>query len=63
MHQHSDKEIEEFYEEINKALKYVKSDEILIVMGDWNAKVGSKKTPGITGGNGFETWMTRDVDL
>ena len=35
----SDEEIEEFYEEINKELKYVKSDEIPIVMRDWNAKV------------------------
>ena len=52
---HGDEDIETFYEEIEKAIKIVKSDEILIVMGDWNAKVGSESTPGITGKFGLGT--------
>ena len=39
---HSNAEIEVFYEGIEKALKYAKSDDILCVMGDLNAKVGSE---------------------
>ena len=39
---HSDTEIEEFYEEIEKALKYAKSDDVLCVMEHLTAKVGSE---------------------
>ena len=46
---HGDEEIEAFYEEIEKAIKIVKSDEVLIVMGDWNAKVGDEPIPGVMG--------------
>ncbi|KAK3751171.1 hypothetical protein RRG08_023929 [Elysia crispata] len=34
---HPDEEIEEYYEEVNRILTTVKSDEILVVMGDMNA--------------------------
>ena len=40
---HSDEEIEEFYADVKKALKQVKSGVILVVMGDMNAKVGKEK--------------------
>ena len=50
---HSEEEVEEFYEQINNALKYVKSQEMRIVMGDWNAKVGREKVSGVTGGFGL----------
>ena len=50
---HSEEEVEEFYEQINNALKYVKSDEMLMIMGDWNAKVGREKIQGVTGGFGL----------
>ena len=50
---HSEEEVEEFYEQINNALKYVKSDEMLIIMGDWNAKVGRENIQGVTGGFGL----------
>ena len=40
----------EFYEQINNTLKYVKSQEMLIITGDWNAKVGREKIQGVTGG-------------
>ena len=50
---HSEEEVEEFYEQIKNALKYVKSQEMLIVIGDWNAKVRREKVPGVTGGFGL----------
>ena len=50
---YSEEEIEEYYEEVNKTLKTVKSDEILIVMGDLNAKVGKEKYETIVGNHGL----------
>ena len=46
---HSDKEIEEFYADVKKALKQVKSGDILVVMGDMNAKVGKEKFGSVVG--------------
>ena len=46
---HSDEVIEEYYNEIQECLKLVKSTDDLIVMGDWNAKVGKEETAHITG--------------
>ena len=40
---YTDEEIEAYYKEIQNALKVVKSDEVLIIMGDLNAKVGKGK--------------------
>ena len=40
---HSDDEIEEFYVDVKKALKQVKGGDILMVMGDMNAKIGKEK--------------------
>ena len=50
---HSEEEVEACYEQMNNALKYVKSDEMRIIMGDWNAKVGREKLQGVTGGFGL----------
>ena len=50
---HSDEEIEAYYEELQNALKVVKSDEVLIVMGDMNAKVGKGKDDYIVGQHGL----------
>ena len=46
---HSDEEIEEFYADVKKALKQVKSGDILVVMGDMNAKVGKEKYGSVVG--------------
>eukprot|EP00112_Aurelia_sp_Birch-Aquarium-sp1_P019413 Seg48.2 transcript_id=Seg48.2/GoldUCD/mRNA.D3Y31 product="Craniofacial development protein 2" protein_id=Seg48.2/GoldUCD/D3Y31 len=46
---HSDNEIEAFYDEIEATLKYTKSSEITMLMGDFNAKVGNMKEYPITG--------------
>ena len=41
-------EVERFYEDLQKLLKHPKKD-VLFIIGDWNAKVGSQDTPGVIG--------------
>ena len=50
---HSDDEIEEFYADVKKALKQVESGDILIVMGDMNAKIGKEKYGRVVGKYGL----------
>ena len=50
---HSDEEVEEFYEDIDKAMKLFKSQDIKIVMGDFNAKVGNERIDDIVGSWGL----------
>ena len=50
---HSEEEGEEFHEQISNTLKDVKSQEMLITMGDWNAKFGRENIQGVTGGFGL----------
>ena len=40
---HADDEVEEIYEEVNQLMMKSKNDEITIVRGDMNAKVGCKR--------------------
>ena len=42
-------EVEWFYEELQCLLQLIPKKDVLFVIGDWNAKVGSLETPGITG--------------
>ena len=42
-------EVEWFYEDLQDLLEPIPKKDILFVMGDWNAKVGSQETPGVTG--------------
>ena len=46
---YSDVDIEKFYEEIQKAIKYTNSNEVLLVMEDFNAKVGMKVMEDVVG--------------
>ena len=41
-------EVERFYEDLQDLLETPKKD-VLFIKGDWNAKVGSQETPGLTG--------------
>ena len=50
---HDDTDIETFYSDIGKIKTYVQSGEILIVMGDMNAKVGKMKQYQVTGKHGL----------
>ena len=42
-------EVEEFYEDIQDLLELTPQKDVLFIIGDWNAKVGSQETPGVTG--------------
>ena len=42
-------EVERFYEHLQDLLELIPKKDILFILGDWNAKVGSKETPGVTG--------------
>ena len=47
-------EVEQFYEDLQDLLELTHKKYVLFVIGDWNAKVGSQETPGVTGKFGFE---------
>ena len=47
-------EVERFYEDLQDLLELTPQKDVLFVIGDWNAKVGSQEIPGITGKFGLE---------
>ena len=42
-------EVERFYEDLQDLLELIPPKNVLFIIGDWNAKVGSQETPGVTG--------------
>ena len=42
-------EVEWFYEDLQDLLELTTKKPVLFIIGDWNAKVGSQETPGVTG--------------
>ena len=42
-------EVEQFYEDLQDLLELTPKKDIFFIIGDWNAKVGSQETPGVTG--------------
>ena len=42
-------EVERFYEDLQDLLELTAKKDVLLIIGDWNAKVGSQETPGVTG--------------
>ena len=46
-------EVEWFYEDL---LELTPKRDVLFIIGDWNAKVGSQETPGVTGKFGLGIW-------
>ena len=54
-------EVEWFYEDLKDLLELTPKKDVLFIIGDWNAKVGSQETPVITGKFGFgkrnEAWQ------
>ena len=49
-------EVERFYEYLQDLLELTPKKDVLVILGDWNAKVGSQETPGITGKFGLGMW-------
>ena len=42
-------DVEQFYEDLQDVLELTPKKDVLFIIGDWNAKVGSQETPGVTG--------------
>ena len=42
-------EVERFYEDLQDLLEQTTKKGVLFIIGDWNTKVGSQETPGVTG--------------
>ena len=49
----SNTEVEQFYEDLQDLLELTPQKDVLFIIGDWNAKVGSQEIPGVTGKLGF----------
>ena len=49
-------EVERFYEDLQDLLELTHKKDVLFIMGDWIAKVGSQETPGVTGKFGLGVW-------
>ena len=50
-------EVERFYEDLQDLLELIHKKDFLFIIGDWNAKVGSQETPGVTGSLSLEYRM------
>ena len=42
-------EVERFYEDLQDLLELTPKKDVLFIIRDWNAKLGSQETPGVTG--------------
>ena len=50
-------EVKQLYEELQDLLELTAKKDVLFIRGDWNTKVGSQETPGITGNLALEYRM------
>ena len=51
-----------FYEDLQDLLELTPKRDVLFIIGDWNAKVGSQGTPGVTGNLALECRMKQGKD-
>ena len=49
-------EVERFSEDLQDLLELTPQKDVLFIIGDWNAKVGSRETPEVTGKFGLGIW-------
>ena len=49
-------EVERFYEDLQDLLEPTPKTDVLFIIVEWNAKVGSQETPGVTGKFGIGVW-------
>ena len=49
-------EVEWFYADVQDLLELTPQKDVLFVIGDWNARVGSQEIPGVTGKFGLGIW-------
>ena len=52
----SAEEAERFSEDLQDLLELTPKKDVLFIIGDWSAKVGSQETPGVTGKFGLGMW-------
>ena len=52
-------EVERFYEDLQELLELTPKKDVLFIIGNWNAKVGSQETPGVTGKLALEYRMNQ----
>ena len=55
-------EAEWFSKDLPDLLELTPKKDVLFILGDWNAKVGSQETPGVTGIFGLECGMKQGKD-
>ena len=55
-------EVEWFYEDLQGILELTPKKDVLFIIGDWNAKVGTQETPGVTGRLALEYGMKQGKD-
>ena len=55
-------EVERFYEDLQDILELTPKTYVLFILGDWNAKVRSQETPGVTGKFGLGMGMKQGKD-
>ena len=48
--------VKQFYEDLQDLLELTPQKDVLFIIGDWNAKVGTQETPGVTGKFGLGIW-------
>ena len=48
--------VERVYGDLQDLLELTPQKDVLFIIGDWNAKVGSQETPGVTGKFGLGIW-------
>ena len=49
-------EVEQFFKDLQDVLELTPKKDVLFIIGDWNAKVGSQETSGVTGKFGLGIW-------
>ena len=49
-------EVEQYYEDLQDLLELIPKKDVFFIIGDWNEKVGSQETPGLT--NKIWPWNT-----
>ena len=55
-------EVEWFCEDLQDLLELTPKHDVLFIIGNWNAKVGSQETPGVTGKLALKCRMKQDKD-
>ena len=55
-------EVERFYEDLQDLLEVTPKKDVLFIIGEWNAKVGSQETPGVQANLALECRMKQGKD-